>query len=269
MSPSSAHPRKRVKRIASAAVAGPERAKSAPLAATVRQAIGQFVRLLSRSGVATDGIREEVLRACRTAPTKRTRAGLSQEINDASHVMTLWFSDPAYTDKRGSPRALPLRGAALSIEGLVRRVDPRLDVRNVLRYLERGRALRRVGARYAPRQQTLMFTQADDLSVTLEGLFGLLRTLAGDMHGSQGRRRRLQVFAFNPRFPASGVAGFGRRIRPLVHRLLVQADDDMHLRELGRKPREPTVRMGLGVYQFVVRPRPPTAKRRRGKAAKR
>ena len=52
--------------------------------------------------------------------------------------MTLWFSDPEYVDAVGAPRPLSLRGSALSIEALARRIDPTLDVPTVLKFLQRG-----------------------------------------------------------------------------------------------------------------------------------
>jgi Family of unknown function (DUF6502) len=221
---------------------------------SARDAVQRFVRVLARSGCEPQAIKAEVLKTCREIPKSWSNAADRRRADDAAHVMTLWFSDPAFVDARGVPRSLPVRGANLSIESLVRHVDPRLDVRQVLRFLQSGGALKRVGARYVPRKRVLILPGADYMTLILGGLFGLLRTLEHNRWGDRKTERRLQVYSFNPRVPVSAVAGFEKRLRPLAERLLVQADADMHLREVDRKKGERTVRMGVGVYQFLEGP---------------
>lgn len=222
-----------------------------PLEPSAREAIQRFVRVLARSGCSPQAIEREVLKTCREIPASWSSPAERRRGGDAAHVMTVWFSDPAFVDARGAPRALPVRGSELSIEGLVHRVDPKLDVRQVLRVLQSGGAVRRIGARYVPRKRVLIFPGADQMTMTLGGLFGLLRTIELNRWGSSRAGRRLQLYSFNPRVPVSAVAGFEKRLRPSAERLLVQADADMHLRELAHKKGERTVRMGVGVYQFV------------------
>jgi hypothetical protein len=221
---------------------------------SAREAVRRFVRVLARSGCPPEAIQAEVLKTCRGVPKSWANAEGRRRADDAAHVMTLWFSDPAFVDAGGAPRAMPVRGGHLSIEGLVRQVDPNLDVRQVLRFLQSARALKRVGVRYAPRGRVLIVPGADYMNLTLGGLFGLLQTIEHNRWGGRSRGRRLQVYSFNPRVPVSAVAGFEKRLRPLAERLLVQADAGMHLSELGRKKGERTVRMGVGVYQFVDTP---------------
>jgi hypothetical protein len=222
--------------------------------ASAREAVRRFVRVLARSGCPPEAIQAEVVKTCRGVPKSWANAEVRRRADNAAHVMTLWFSDPAFVDARGAPRALPVRRGDLSIESLVRQVDPNLDVRQVLRFLQSARALKRIGARYAPRRRVLILPGADYMTLALAGLFGLLQTLEHNRWGGRGGGRRLQVYSFNPRVPVSAVAGFEKRLRPLAERLLVQADAGMHLSELGRKKGERTVRMGVGVYQFVDTP---------------
>lgn len=230
------------------------RATGPTLEPSARAAVQRFVHVLARSGCDPEAIKDEVLKTCRVIPASWANPTRRRRADDAAHVMTLWFSEPAFADAQGAPKALPVRGA-LSIETLVRRVDPTLDVRQVLNFLKRGGALKRIGTRYRPRKRALILPGADHMTLILGGLFGLLQTLEHNLWGGARTGRRLQVYSFNPRVPVSAVAGFERRLRPLADRLLVQADADMHLHELARKKGERTVRMGLGVYQFVEEPR--------------
>ena len=233
---------------------------------STRQAVKRFVRVLARSGCSPEAIKTEVLKTCRQIPKSWSEIKHRRGANGAEHVMTLWFSDPSFVDGRGNPRPLPVRGSELSIEGLVRRVDPNLEVRQVLRLLESGGALKRVGMRYLPRDRVLIFP-ADYLARTLRGLYWLLGTIEHNCWSESGTSRRLQLYAFNARFPASAVGGFQKRLRPFATRLLVQADTDMHARELARRKGEPTVGIGVGVYQFMEDP--PSRRRTQLRAQKR
>jgi len=228
-----------------------------------RQAVHRFIRVLARCGCDPRALEREVAEACRRIPLSwLSRADLKDSL-DPGHVMTLWFSDPAYLDSRGDPRALPLRGAPVSIEALAQRIDPNLDVRYVLRYLEHGGALRRSKGRYLPKDRVLIFRGRERMTPFLRGLFGLLRTLE---HNS-GRKGHspgwLELISGNPRFPVSAVRSFEERLRVLVNRLLLKLDADMHRCERSARKGEPTVRIGVGIYQFEEGPTPRAAPRRR------
>ena len=83
------------------------------LDAAALEAVGRFVRVLGRCGYEPDAIERKVSAACRRIPKSwaRSHPATLREMRDASHVLTLWFSDPAFLDASGKPRALPLRGA--------------------------------------------------------------------------------------------------------------------------------------------------------------
>lgn len=237
------------------------------------EAVGRFVRVLARCGCTPDDIGREVARACREIPKswalKATAA--RREMDDASHLLTLWFSDPAYLDRRGAPIPLPMRGAGGSLEMLASRVDPTLDLREVFRCLLRSKTLRRVGTRYVPRDRMLSFRAAGGPQNLhhLRGLLGMLRTLE---HNVQTKRRAAvwyEVFAHNPRFPVSERAALDKRIRVLGNKLLFQLDADMHRKERARKKGERTVRIGVGMYRFEDGPQPRSRfRRKRRKAAR-
>ena len=230
----------------------------------VRSAVRRFVRVLARCGCAPQAIEEEVSKVCRQIPKSWLHRADLRDSVDPGHVMTLWFSDPAYLDPRGRPRPLPLRGPALSLEGLVHRVDPKFDVRYIVRYLMHGGGLKRIGARYVPKGRVVIYRGRESQTPVLRGLFGLLRTLEHNTQRVGLAPGWLELSTRNPYFPVSAAEGFERRLRQRVNRLLVQIDADMHRRECGRKKGERSVRMGVGVYQYEEAPPPMRRSRRAG-----
>jgi len=224
------------------------------------EAVQRFVRVLARYGCTPEDIAREVTNAVRQIPrswASRAMAALCDP-DDAGHVLTLWFSDPAYLDFRGNPRPLPFRGAGGSLEALARRVDRNLEAREVLKFLVRHGGLKRVGTRYVPRDRKIILRRAGGPLYfrNLRGLLGMLRTLE---HNSQPKRRVpgwFEALAANPSFPVSARQAFEKRLGRLAWRFLYHIDADMHRRERERKPDEQTVRLGVGVYRFEEGPLP-------------
>lgn len=238
-------------------------AASRALEPHVKLAVQRFVKILSRCGCAPRAVEREVSRTCRMVPASPRHQADLRDSPDLGHVLTLWFSDPDCLDKRGSPRALPLRGAGLSIEALARQVDPELDVKEFLRFLIRGGAVKRVGRLYVPRDRVTIHRGRESMTPFLRGLFGLLKTLEYNSRRGRSARGRLELYARNPRFPASAIEAFDKRVRHLADPLLVRIDGDMHWRERTRRKGERTVRMGVGIYRFEEDSPPRSASRAR------
>jgi len=175
-----------------------------------------------------------------------------REVDDAAQVLTVWFSDPAYLDGAGMPRALPLRGSQRSLETLVLSTDRKLDAAEVLAYLLKGRALRRLGSRYVPRGRvvSLRGVRGPNEFRNLRGLLAMLQTLE---HNSRPRRKAPSWFEFsaeNPRIPKRASGKFDEFVSVRAMRLLYDVDAELRRLELTCKPGEPTVRLGTGVYRF-------------------
>ena len=246
------------------------RSESLRLDSAARHGVQTFVRLLAGAGYEARAIQDEVIAACRRARAPLVDSPDRRHRGDAGHVMTLWFSDPAFLDARGYPRALPLRGGRLSIEALAQRVDPKLDAAQVLGYFEEAGVVRRAGLRYVPRDRVVMLRDRGYLKVQIRGLLGLIRTLEHNEWCDRETPRRVQLWCHNPRFPVSAIASFEKRLREMLNRLAIQVDADMHRCERARKPGERTVTMGVGVYQFEEDPGARTALApRRRKAGRR
>ena len=213
-----------------------------------------FVRVLARYGCAPSEIGRAVARACREVPKSwaKARKSLTREMDAAAHILTVWFAEPAYLDARGNPRLLPLHGPALSLERLATRADRSLDTKKVLRYLLDSGALRRVGARYVPRDRLVSLRGSGGLyhSRSLRVLWAILRTLEHNSAPERSAPGWFEVVAMNPHFPTKDRAAFDRRLRQLGMRFVVKVDADMHRRERRRKKGERTVPLGVAIYRF-------------------
>lgn len=242
--------------------------RSSTLDSRAAEAVTRFVRVLARAGCEPQDIGREVQKACRTVPLswrRHSRAELPA-IDAAAHALTIWHSDPEYLDARGKPRTLPLREKDLSVEALLRRVDPELRLSSVLPHLMRTRAIKRVGKRFfLPNDRALSFRGFGDPyhSRGVRGLLAMLRTL--EHNSGPGRKVPgwFEMFALNAQFPVSARAAFDDRLRRQARQFLFHLDADMHRHERTRKKGERTVPLGVGIYLFEEAPR------RRARAARR
>ena len=225
-----------------------------PLDNAAREAIQFFARALARRGASPSAMAEAFAAACTGIPRqlieRAKRAG--RELSDASHVLSLWFTDPQYLDAAGKPLALPPEGNGQSIATLVARVDPALDAKTVLRYLLRMRALAKIGARYGPRRRALDFrgTGGPTHSRGFRMVLALLRTLEHNTRPENEAPGSFEYSAENPRFPRSAREDFGAKVRQGGLAYLSELDSAMLSYERNRDPGEPTVRMGVGIYLY-------------------
>ena len=233
---------------------GPSTERHKALDAAEQEAIQLFARALARCGASPPAMAREFARVCAGIPRSLTITGkgAQRSLLDASHVLTLWFSDPRYLGADGKPRLLPLTGSGPSITSLTQRVDPALDVRAVLKCLLKTRALRKRGNRYAPGARAVSFrgTGAPTYLRNFERLLSLLRILEHNTRPARRVRGAFEFTAENPHFPRSARAGFGARARHAGMAYLHEMDSAMLSCERDRKPGEPTGRMGVGVYLF-------------------
>jgi hypothetical protein len=225
------------------------------------EAIERFVASLARCGASPPHMARAFADACAAVPKSRARkAGrAAREMSAATHLLTLWFSDPRYLDGEGKPVALPVQGPSPSLATLVRRVDPALDPREVVRYLRRNRALRKVGRAYRPAGPALVF------GGNLRGLLAMLRTFE---HNTVSQRPALgwfERYAENPAFPKRARALLDAQVRRHGMKFLRRMDSHMHRAELKRRAGEPIVRIGVGVYRFEEAIAVPENPRRRAR----
>lgn len=239
------------------------RRRASTLDARAVEAVARFVRVLARCGCTPQDIGTEVLKACRAVPKSwvKNASAAVREMDKAAHMLTFWFSDPAYLDASGHPRPLALRGASASLEALAQRVDRHLEVTQLVPYLVRRGVLRRVRSRYVPRDRILSVrgTGGPHHTQSLRGLLAMLRTVEHNHEPGHSTPGWFEVLCVNPRFPGSAVAAFDKRFRRRAEGFVFQVDADMHRRERARKKGERTVALGVGVYRFEedpIEPRP-------------
>jgi len=239
------------------------------------EVIERVVRVLAQCGVTPEEIVEATRRACDGIPGKELKSARSapMELSDAAHVLTVWFSEPAYLDETGNPRALALSAAGPSVTSLVESVNRSLDAREVIRYLVKAGAVRSVGARYVPQSRTLMLrgTRGPAHFRNLRGLLAMLRTFGHNDRPRRQVRGRFEFLVENPNVPVSARPEFDRFFGNVGMGCLCQVDGELRRLELTRKRGEPTVRLGVGIFRFEDEEESPraTAERPRRKRASR
>jgi hypothetical protein len=211
-----------------------------------------FVCILARCGSTAQEIIEAVRDACERIPrgwAQRARR-VPGEISEASHVLTVWFTEADYLEADGEPRPLPLEGASMSLAALVRSVDPQLDPREVVAYLIRSGAVRRHGARYVPRKRDVLLRglEGPDYFRTLRVLKNMLGTLEHNVQPKSRVPGRYEYFVENAHFPVSQREQLDSFERALGKEMLSRIDLYMRQREKDRRPGEPTMHVGFGVY---------------------
>lgn len=228
------------------------RSPAPPLSPASIEAIGRFVGILARCGATSPEIVRAVRRAAGRIPASwaaRARR-LTREMQYAPHTLTRWFSEAAYQDPMGKPRALPFEGPSGSVAALVRSVDPRFDPREVLNYLVRGGAIRRLGRRYIPCGRALFIrgTGGPDYFRTLRLLTNMLATFEHNLEVKPPGRGWFEYVTENRQFPVGARAGLDRYVRRLGKEFLVRLDAYMVRREVSRRPGEPTMGVGVGMH---------------------
>ena len=233
--------------------------RSSTLDASSREVLGSVVRMLAASGSDPREIAREVEKNCRkiAASWAPPPPKPVSTLNAAGHVLTLWFSEPAYTDARGRPRPLPLRGER-SLEALALQWDASFDVEEVLSHLLRPGVLRRQGSRYVPRRRVLFASQTGTYhSRVVERVAAILRTMEHNSQPEHTTSRWYERVALNNRFPVRERAQFDQRLREAFDAIVFRIDAEMHEKERRRKRGEPTVGLQLGVFLSEFEPSVP------------
>lgn len=236
-----------------------------PLDAIALEAVQRFGRILARCAYSSNEAQRVFQTAMASVPpvfnpdSERT----ARELTDAAHILTLWYSHPEYVSSSGAPRPLPERGPRPSLETLVREVNPAWSLDEVRDYLLGTNAIKRNARSWLPRQRNLSLrgTRGPTHFRNLRGLLGMLRTME---HNLEPRRRSPSWYEFlaeNPRFPVAALPAFDARIQQILNRVLTEIDSEMLREELRRRPGEPTVELGVGIYRFEQDPRKKRARK--------
>jgi len=224
-----------------------------PLDSVGREVLELVSRAFARCGFAPSEVAQVFREVSEHLPPSLGRhgTGSSTQSDDASHVLTLWFTETEYL-MAGAPRPLFVHGAPPSIEQLVRRIQPGPSVEAVMEYLLATGSLSRIGRRYIPRARAVRHrgSPRSQSARSLRILLGMLRNLE---HNSQPHRAGASWPEFTadcPRFPVRLRSAFNRRAEREALTLTRQKDAEMLRAESNRRPGEPTVPLSIGVYLF-------------------
>lgn len=228
-------------------------ARAAETKAIALEAIDRFARVLALTGMSREQMAYAFHEASARVPKRLLKSGqtLERELVDAAHILTLWLSDPNYLNQGGEPLRIRAKGAQPSLEALIRRVNPELELDRVVQYLIRTGSVVRASQRYVVRQRHVSFSSDPELAYAhgLQAVLGLLRTIEDNALPKRNRRLWFENAAGNPRFPARLRAQFDTKLRRLGMDFLHRLDADMQRAEQSVRPGEPTVRMRVGLYQ--------------------
>ena len=249
-------------------VSAPEQGRA--LDAFAEEALERCAWILAECGYSPEQSACSFQWHCEQIPTSVIRQGqaVNLQYDFPAHLLTLWSQDPRYLLPNGALRPLRVRGPAPSIEALVRSLGVNLTIEQAMSSLKASKALRRVGAKYVPRESWVVAYPSNSpaqLAHHMQALVEFLRTL---QHNTRARRRSdrwFQFAALNPFVPAKQFANINRYLRKAGIAFLKDKDALMHRMARDRKSGESTIPVSIGVYLSGVNlPRVRRASRERG-----
>ncbi len=217
------------------------------------EAIDKFARVLALTGMSHEQMTHAFHEACARVPKRflTGRRTLERELFEAVHILTLWVSDPSYLNQFGEPLRIRSSGASPSLEALAKRIDPKLKLSQVMKFLTRTGSIIRVGKRYSLKRRNVALLANPDLEYAngLEAILGLLRTIEHNAPQKKSRGGWFESATYNPRFPVRLRAQFDAKLQLLGLDFLSRLDAEMERAEQTRRPGEPTVRMRVQLYK--------------------
>jgi len=220
-----------------------------------RDTVNRFAGTMKRAGYSNRELITHFRRAVARAPRPRT-AGVTQtknEFHDASHVLTLWESDPDCVDEDGQPIALPIRGPAPSVEALVKRARPNLSLEDALDLFLRTHTLRKVGRKLIPTDESVIHTP-QSRTLSTHHVIVLNQLLRNFEFNSQVRRltpRWTQRVVECPDFPLDAlpmlIAEFAKR----ANRFLKSYDHSMARTAHKARPATKRARTAINLFLSV------------------
>jgi hypothetical protein len=212
---------------------------------------------MKRAGYSEKELTAHFQRSVARAPRSRTypKVQTKPALHDTGQVVTLWESDPDCVDADGKPKALPIRGPAPSVEALLKRARPNLPLEEALDFFDRTRALRKVGQKLIPTDESVIHsTESETLAAhQVLVLNQLLLNFEFNSKVGPGAPRWIQRVVECPDFPANELPRLLEEFAKRANRFLKSYDHS--LTRIARKaaPNTPRVRPGINLF-FVVAP---------------
>lgn len=186
-----------------------------------------------------------------------------------AEVLTQWHLLPQYVQKDGQPRALRANGAGLTVASIVRRVHPRSNPEQILKYLLSIRAVTRVGNRYIPRERIARHRLSPRLQRIHHFLavLALLRTV--ENNARQDAKTRQYQFTTDGSIPESQLVEHRKDMAEVGDQTLMFADEAMFRRSVKPRRGERAIPVTLGVFMSEGRSLPSLLTNPAGAAAAR
>ncbi len=208
----------------------------------------------SRIGVLTGLNRKEVSRLLKEPVAEGS--SLPATHNRAQRVLTSWLRDEDFLDRKGDPRPLPFTGDGATFSELARRYSGDMPARAVADELIRVNALEE-----APDGTMTMLSRGYVPDAGSEELITYLGMHVSDLLGAFDHNMtrgdeepRFERQVIYPTIPATEVAEFRKHSARLSQRLLEDLDRWLVERKSADPDSEPTVTLGLGIYEVETWP---------------
>lgn len=212
------------------------------------------------------GIRaKELLPTCVTAlehaemkAAARRRQDESGGLVIAALVLDAWHRDRRYLNAGGKPKAVPLLGAAPSVEALVRRQRSSQRASEIARRLKVVQLVVPCGRRlYKPASDAAVISSRDPLILqhAARALSTLVQTVGQNVSGPRNVAPLIERFAEVPDLPKRHVKAF-QAFTQIQGRIFLRTINDWlesrRARRSGRKNSNRTVRAGIHTYAYVA-----------------
>jgi hypothetical protein len=230
--------------------------------------------LMLGSGISSSELLKTCTRSLRRAETKvrSERREESGGLVTAALVLDAWHRDRRYLDSHAAPKAIPLLGAAPSVEAIIRSHKAHRRPQDTARRL---RSLRLVVAsgrgRYKPASDVAIISAGNPLVLqhAARALSTLLETVSKNVSGGRGLDPLIERVAEVPDLPQEHVAAFKEFTHKQGKSFLHTINDWLESRRVRRRGRGrsgASVRAGVHTYAYVA---PKVRKRKRVKRSKR
>jgi len=217
--------------------------------------------LMLRGGIRAKDLLPTCVRALEQAEIKAApgrRQDDSGGLVIAALVLDAWHRDRRYLNPRGRPKAVPLLGAAPSVEALVRRQRSSHRPSEIARRLRAVQLVVPCGRRlYKPASDAAVISARDPLVLqhAARALSTLVQTVGQNVSGPRNAAPLIERFAEVPDLPKRHVKAFqafthmqGRTFLRTVNDWL----ESRRARRSGRKDSSRTVRAGIHTYAYVA-----------------
>jgi hypothetical protein len=169
------------------------------------------------------------------------------DLHDYGHVVTQWKNSPDATDQFGDYIALPARGD-LSVESMLKKVNPRLQLEDALPFLLKNGTLKPIGAFYIPNRAFVLHDKETLPDHQMLVLSQLLDNFIHQQSLKAGETSWPQRVAECPDFPVSELEPYITKLRERVREFLESESDRMARLAHEAPPNAARVRTALNMF---------------------